>query len=184
MFMSLSIIFLVIFSGVCLTFMLLFFLRSERAIDRQLKAEDMLLENKKQLFSKKISLMREDEKVFFRLLEKIAGTEYYVFPQVHLTELIQVAHGVSDHENLYQILGVKSVDFAIFDKQTIAPRVAIELNGEYHFWKSQRSKDEMRKALFAQVGIGFVAIQKAASYNTQALQEQIAQYLSPISPQA
>lgn len=179
--MNLVIIFLTVFSGVSLTFMLLFYLRSERAIDRQLKAEDMLLENKKQLFSKKISIMREDEKVFFHILETIVGADYYVFPQVHLTELIQVEDGVRDHENLYQILGVKSVDFAIFDRQKIVPKVAIELNGKYHFWKSQRSKDEMRKELFASVGIGFVAIQKAASYNTQELQEQLSKYLSSIS---
>lgn len=101
--MFLTIIFLSLFSAVCLALMLLFYLRSERMQDKLNKTEDNILENKKELFSKKKSIMRTDELQLFRLLEERVGEKYYIFPQVHFTELIAIANGIKDHDNLYQI---------------------------------------------------------------------------------
>lgn len=165
----------IIVSGSSIAIIGIFFLESEYRRQKLIKTEDLLfsLANKKGLFSKKHAFIRNDELQLFHLLEQIAGDRYYVFPQVHFSELIDVANGNKDHDDLYLKLGEKHVDFAIFDKQLLSPKAVVELNGEYHFRASQKNKDEFRKDLFESVGIKFIPIPKAATYSLDGLKEQI-----------
>src|SRR6266700_5825156 len=129
---------LIMIACVSIAFMLVFFLLSEYRRNKLVQTQDIIfsLANKKGFFSKKSSFIRNDEKEILHLLETVVGNDYYVYPQVHYSELIDVADANKDHDNLYLQLGEKRVDFAVFDKKLLSPKLVIELNGEYHFRKS------------------------------------------------
>lgn len=178
--MSLWYFLFIIVIGSSITIICILFYESEYRRQKLIKTEDILfsLANKKGLFSKKHTFIRNDELQLFHLLEQVIGEKYYIFPQVHFSELIDVANGNKDHDDLYLKLGEKHVDFAIFDKQQISPKAVVELNGEYHFRASQKNKDESRKDLFESVGIKFITIPKATTYSLDELKIQIVPYLT------
>lgn len=151
-----------VFLGFAVAMMLLFYLRSERLKDKLIKTEDALLQlaNKDSHFEKKTSLLRSDELDFYNTLLKIVGDENYVFPQVRLSDLVNIKNSSRDHENLYQVLGTKSVDYVVFNKTSMAPLLAIELNGASHFAAQRKNRDEVVKTLLESVGIGFLAVNK------------------------
>ena len=143
-------------------FMLLFFLRSERFNDKLIKREDELLQlaDKDDYFMKKRGYLRDDELDLFDHLQKIVGDKYHVFPQIHLSDLLYVKNGIRDHENLYQVLGQKSVDYVIFSKKDMVPLVAIELNGASHLQFNRQNRDKLVKSLLTKAGVKFFTIQK------------------------
>lgn len=67
---------------------------------------------------------------FYKLLLKLFGDKYYIFPQVNYSHLIE--------ENDYRDWGArskidkKSADFVFCDKEHVVPRLVIELDGTSH----------------------------------------------------
>lgn len=168
-----------VITGFAVALMLLFFLRSERLKDKLIKTEDALLQiaNKDDHFEKKKSLLRSDELSFYIILQKIVGDEYYLFPQVRLSDLVNIKNGSRDHENLYQLLGTKSVDYVVFSKSAMAPLLAVELNGSSHYSLQRQNRDQLVKTLIESVGIKFLVVDKN-SYDQNEISEDIKSHLS------
>jgi len=169
---SLPVLWVLFIFSLCLA--LLFFLKSERLRDKLLKTEDSLLQlaNKENFFNKKKSLIRDDELSFYSILYSIVKDNYYLFPQVHLSELVDVKNNVRDHDNLYQLLGNKSVDYVILNKPDMSPLLAIELNGESHFMANRQNRDKVVSLLLEKAGIKFLAVDKN-NYNLEELRTGI-----------
>lgn len=169
--------------GLAVAMMLLFFLRSERLKDKLIKTEDALLQmaNKDNYFDKKASLLRSDELSFYNTLQSIISDKFYIFPQVHLSDLVNIKNSSRDHENLYQLLGNKSVDYVVFTKPSMAPILAIELNGASHYAAQRQNRDKFVKTLFDSVGIKLLEVEKN-SYRLEDLSEKIKLELSYHTP--
>lgn len=133
---------------------------SLRFWDQKKKAEDELLmfANKGDFFMKR-KYMRDDEYEFYQQLQRIIGSEYYLYPQVHLSSIIDIKNNFKDHDNLYLLLGNKSVDYVVLSKQMF-PLLVIELNGKSHFWNTRRNRDRLVESLVTKIGIKFLAINK------------------------
>lgn len=153
--------------GVLICLILLFFILYERARRKlnTLEAKYLQLAKNDNFFKKKEPMIRKEEKAFFEILRQIVEDRYYVFPQVHLTELVTIKDNSRDHDNLYQMLGNKTVDFAFFTKDTMSPILVIELNGASHFAGSRQNKDQLKRELFQQAGIPFLSISVGEIYS-------------------
>lgn len=177
--MSLHILVLYVLLFVTGFWVLIFFYKNLR-LDSELKElsdKYFLLAENKGYFSKKKNFIRNDELVFFRTISDLYRDKYYIFPQVHLSELIDVTSGYRDHENLYRLLGNKSIDFLLADKEVLKPIAAIELNGGIHLTDKQKQRDELKKSVFKIANIPLISIQKQVSYNSQELRDIIDQSL-------
>jgi very-short-patch-repair endonuclease len=96
---------------------------------------------------------------FFRELEELMGHRFYVFPQVNLSHLIDAdAATWRDRMVLRNRIDRKSVDFVLCDKDTVAPRVAIELDGPTHRYDARRKRDALVDRAFKAAGMPFVRI--------------------------
>ncbi len=118
------------------------------------------LANKDDFFERKYSILRYDELKLFNVLKSIIGDNYYIFPQVHLSEMVAIKSAFKDHDNLYEILGNKSVDFGVFTKDKMRPLLAIELNGSSHFLSGRTNRDALVKNILKKVGVEYIPLEK------------------------
>lgn len=93
-------------------------------------------------YSRKNALMTNAERRFFELLVEMAADKFFVFPQVHLTALLEhkVENGQWWDAAFVHING-KSVDYVICDRQSLCPLVAIELDDWSHELEHRKKRD-------------------------------------------
>ena len=152
-----TIIVWVLFVSTLILFTIVIWLREklQKEEDRYIQLAD-----KDDFFESTISILRSDELELFNVLKTVIGENYYIFPQVHLSEMIEIKNVFKDHKNLYEILGNKSVDFGVFTKNTLRPLLAIELNGSSHLLSGTLNRDALKKSIFKKVGIEYISLEK------------------------
>ena len=93
---------------------------------------------------------------FFRTLNRVAGGRYYVFPQVHLSAILD--HKVKGQEWKYAFRHIngKSVDYVLCDKATLQPTYAVELDDYTHDQKDRRERDREVERIFAAANLPLV----------------------------
>lgn len=93
-------------------------------------------------YSRKNALMTNAERRFFELLVEMAADKFFVFPQIHLTALLEhkVENGQWWDAAFVHING-KSVDYVICDRQSLCPLVAIELDDWSHELEHRKKRD-------------------------------------------
>jgi len=90
----------------------------------------------------------------FKLLVKIAGDNYYVFPQVNYSHLIEVKGMNWREQRKYRSsIDRKSADFVICDKERIVPQLIIELDGSVHSFTGKQKRDKFINNLTEIVGL-------------------------------
>jgi len=143
--------------------------------DKYFKTRDDLLDlaDKRGFFTKKHSIMRQDEKLLFDVLMKLYGEKYYIFPQVRLAAILDVKNDVKDHDNLYRQIDHLSLDYVIFDRTTLAPLVAVELNGKSHYQWNRQNRDQKVTNILKNAGISFIAVQVVPTYIESTIKTQI-----------
>ena len=132
-------------------------------------------------FIRKSSFIRFDEKVLFEALLQVCSDKYHVIPQARLSDLVDIKSGMRDHENLYLAIGEKSVDFLLLRKTDLLPVLAIELNGMYHNWNSQQSKDATKKMILEFADIPVIFIEKQKSYSIEELNKAISEKIVQVT---
>ncbi len=147
------------------------------------KTQDELLElaNKNGFFTKKISVMRNDEKLLFDILLKLYGDKYYVFPQMTLSNLLDVKNDFKDHDNLYREIDHRSIDYLFCNRETITPILAIELNGESHKLNSRKNRDKLIKNILTKANIRFLSIEKKLNYDSNEISKTVNNSLLSLS---
>lgn len=83
-------------------------------------------------YTAKTHIMTETEEKFFRLLNDTVSEKYFVFPQIHLSAVLD--HVSSGQDSLYAFrhINQKSVDYVLCDKNNLRPVYAIELDDYTH----------------------------------------------------
>lgn len=107
-------------------------------------------------YTAKPSLMSPTEGEFFVKLEKAVNERYYVFPQVHLSALLD--HKVKGQEWKYAFSHIngKSVDYVLCDKETLRPSYAIELDDYTHDHEDRKTRDIEVERMFKVAGLPLV----------------------------
>lgn len=101
-------------------------------------------------YARKDYIMTPYETEFFKRLERISGSKYYVFPQIHLSSLLLNKTSGKYYKAGYQRLRRYAVDYVLADRQTMVTQYAIELDDKTHdarnrnIWSYFYTKLEMR----------------------------------------
>lgn len=131
-------------------------------------------------YSRKNYIMTRAESEFFKLLSDVASDKYYVFPQVHLSALLDHKISGQNWKPAFRHINGKSVDFALCDKTTLQPMYAVELDDLTHDADDRRLRDVEVERIFAAANLPLVRfrnykslskndiIQRFADANTQA----------------
>jgi len=113
------------------------------------------------------------ERAFYRLLDDIVPSGYYIFPQVSLNSLLKIDRYGKEYWYYLNRIKQKSVDFVIVEAHTFDPRLVIELDDLSHTYQKRKERDEMVNEALTKAKIPFLRIQNAKSYSLVELKEQI-----------
>lgn len=135
---------LIIFLGVLIAFTFLIFIKFQDE-----RNHNLYLQGKLNPFKRKKYFLTISEKELFQLLQEyIIDKEILIFPQLHLSTLLEVNENNNDLLGKFNWINKLYVDFVLFDKNTIQPLLVIELNDPTHFWNNRKARDEfVMKAL-------------------------------------
>lgn len=147
-----------------------------RLLDRLNKTKDDLLQLAldKGYFTKK-ALMRRDEAMLYVEMEKYIRRDLVILPQVPLSQIIDVKNGYKDHDNLFNELNRRTIDFCILDAQ-YNPICIIELNGASHFYENRQNRDKVVEHIAKNSSIDFIAISKNEFFRDGYLRERLEKY--------
>jgi len=141
-FITLFIVFIVIVAVVAWS--------SEAKKTRQVK------QKKKYSYTPKDSLMTPTEMDFFWNLQKVVEGRYFIFPQVHLSALLDHHVVGQDWKYAFHHINGKSVDYVLCSKTTLQPIYAIELDDPSHDRQDRIERDAEVERIFDEANIPLV----------------------------
>ena len=115
-------------------------------------------------------LLTRNEKDFLAVLDEALGSNYRVFVQVRLAELVEVKCGVAA---LNKVFG-KSVDFVICSAIACDPVAVIEVDDRSHLLPGRRARDEFVNRVFAEIGLPLVRVPAQRVYSVLGVRSALA----------
>jgi len=100
--------------------------------------------------------MTKAENDFFRMLNSAAGDRYFIFPQVHLSAILDEKIKGQNWKAAFKHINGKSVDYVLCDKQTLKPVYAVELDDYTHNYSNRQERDIEVERMFQSAGIPLV----------------------------
>ena len=110
-------------------------------------------------YTLKKSLCNDNELKLYKILKDIIGDEFVVFPQINLQTIIDASNFERNNELF------RNLDFCIFDKETLQPVLAIELNGKSHKEQRIMKRDESVKNILEKAKLPLITIQNEELYD-------------------
>lgn len=130
-------------------------------------------------YTKRASFLTGGEKKLFSLLQSSALlSNYYIFPQLHLSTLLEVKDDAKDMQGKFEWLNKLYVDFIIFDKEKIEPVLVIGLNDQTHQWGSRKARDEFVRKALDENGIPLITIKTNDIADFAKIEDKIAEVLA------
>lgn len=102
--------------------------------------------------------MTKTESEFFFKLEKVVSARYFVFPQVHLSAILDYKVKGQDWHYAFRHINGKSVDFVLCDKITLRPTYAIELDDYTHDKADRKKRDAEVERIFKEAELPLIRI--------------------------
>lgn len=99
-------------------------------------------------------IMTPSEAEFFEKLHSAVGDRYYIFPQIHLSALLDEKVVGQNWNAAFRHINGKSVDYVLCDKVTLKPAYAVELDDASHERADRRERDEEVERIFKEVEAG------------------------------
>jgi len=115
--------------------------------------------------------MTKSENDFFRMLNNVAGDRYFIFPQVHLSAILDEKINGQNWKAAFKHINGKSVDYVLCNRQTLKPVYAVELDDYTHNYSNRQERDHEVERMFQSAGIPLVRFNDYKTLN----QEGIAQ---------
>ena len=126
------------------------------------------------------SVMTQNEINGFRVIDEALGKSYYVFPQIHLSSLLDSQ--VVDKKTKWSAhlhINRKSVDYVVCDRATLKPVCAIELDDRTHDWKSRIERDELVERILAEARMPLIRIKTISELDTELLIQNVSSARKP-----
>ena len=98
------------------------------------------------------------------LLEAV-GNEYHVYPQVHLSAIIDHKVEGQNWKAAFSHINGKSVDFVICDKRNFRPLAGIELDDKTHEARSRQLRDVEVERIFVEAGLNLIRVPSSEAKN-------------------
>jgi len=115
--------------------------------------------------------MTKSESDFFKILLDVSGDRYYVFPQVHLSTILNHKINGQPWKPAFNHINGKSVDYVLCDKQTLKPVYAVELDDKSHESETRQERDREVERIFKAANLPLVRFSNYISLS----QDDIAQ---------
>lgn len=101
-------------------------------------------------------VMSRTEVEFFKKLESVVSERYFVFPQVHLSALLDHRVKGQDWKIAFRHINGKSVDFVLCDKITLRPTYALELDDYTHDRRDRIERDVEVERIFKEANLPLI----------------------------
>jgi hypothetical protein len=127
-------------------------------------------------YYRKDYFMSRAEHDFFNILIEVVGSNY-IFPQVHLSAILNHKVKGQNWKAAFKHINGKSVDFVICDKANLKPLVAIELDDSSHNAEDRRVRDIEVERIFKDAALPLVRVANQESLNKETIKRRIAEAL-------
>lgn len=121
-------------------------------------------------YTAKSLMMTRTESEFFLKLDHVVSERYHVFPQVHLSALLDHKVKGQDWKFAFRHINGKSVDFVLCDKETLRPTYAIELDDLTHEQSDRRKRDLEVERIFEEANLPLVRFKNINISETEIIQ--------------
>lgn len=115
-----------------------------------------VFKNNKYSYYAKEQVMTRAETEFFKKLNETVEERYFVFPQVHLSALLDYRVKGQDWRIAFRHINGKSVDFVLCDKTSLQPAYAIELDDATHEKPDRVERDAEVEIIFKEAQLPLV----------------------------
>lgn len=124
-------------------------------------------------YKRKDLIMTQAETRFFQILTEAIGDGYYVFPQVHLSSILEHRIHGQNWWAAFHHINRKSVDFVICDKKTVRPLAAIELDDWSHNLDHRKDRDREVERIFEGAQLPLIRFDGKTRFTYDMLRETI-----------
>jgi len=100
--------------------------------------------------------MTKSESEFFRMLVNVANDRYFIFPQAHLSAILDEKIKGQNWKYAFRHINGKSVDYVLCDKITLKPTYAVELDDYTHEYADRQERDKEVERMLQGAGIPLV----------------------------
>jgi len=128
-------------------------------------------------YDKKDFLLTPSEHKFFDALVKAVSDEYLIFPQIHLSALINHRVKGQNWKGAFSHINGKSVDFVLCDKNYISPKLAIELDDRSHELEDRQERDGIVENILKNAGVPLLRIKNQENFNPDDIKREISSFL-------
>ena len=126
---------------------------------------------------KEFIITRAEHECFDALMTAI-GNDYFVFPQIHLSSILDHKIAGQYWKASFGHINQKSVDFILCDKKYLSPKLAIELDDISHKAVKRIWRDTEVERIFKDVELPLLRLENHGSFNSKELAEKIRLTLS------
>ncbi len=129
-------------------------------------------------YQQKEFLVTYVENDFFKVLVKAVGNKYYVFPQIHLSSIVdhKVPNGQSWQGALSKIQR-KSVDYVLCEKEQLRAVLAIELDDKTHNRADRVARDEFVERVLGEAKVPLVIFRNYKTLSATDVEQKIVEAL-------
>ncbi|MFO7807690.1 MAG: DUF2726 domain-containing protein [Candidatus Moraniibacteriota bacterium] len=124
-------------------------------------------------YKKREFLMNIPERKFFKKLNKIKTDDYEIFPQVLLSNIVEVSISGKQALAWWNKINRKTIDFVFFVKPYYKPVLAIEYDGKTHNSFTRKKRDDEVGKILKSSGIGIIHIKHNKNIDYKELKQEI-----------
>lgn len=136
--------------------------------------KNLRIQGEFQPYTKKATFLSNSEKKLFSLLNSSSVTKnYHIFPQLHLSTMLQVKDDARDMQGKFEWLNKLYVDFVLFEKEGFTPSLVIELNDQSHKWGPRKARDQFVQKALDENGIALLVVETKDLANFSQIEEKI-----------
>jgi very-short-patch-repair endonuclease len=128
-------------------------------IVKKFTSSKKLIGKKQYKYAKKDFLLSRAEHEFYDMLLLAVENQYHIFPQVHLSTIINYKIVGQNWRAAFRHINEKSVDFVLCDKKYIKPVLAIELDDKTHEREDRKERDIEVERILEESGLPLLRIE-------------------------
>lgn len=124
-------------------------------------------------YKRKEFFMTRAEHELYDTLIQIVGNEYYIFPQVHLSTIVDNKVVGQNWRSAFRHINQKSVDFVLCDKAYISPKLVIELDDRTHQHEDRITRDKEVERILSEAKLPLLRLENSGQFNSQDIIQKI-----------
>ncbi len=129
-------------------------------------------------YQKKPFLVTNAEQSFFKRIEGVISDEYYVFPQIPLSALVDHKVVGQNWKSAFAHVNRKTIDYVICDRDNLKPLLAIELDDWSHDKDDRINRDFEVERILKESGLPLVRFRDIKEMTDDELSKVINEKLS------